>query len=444
MFHCTQCDHTQLKWSGQCPTCHAWNTFEEKAAASSPRIGQKKVIGKQKQVVALNPRSTAHTRLPIKSPELSGVLGGWLVRGSLTLLSGEPGIGKSTLTLELAHWCASEATPVLYISGEEGEEQIAGRAHRLWVNNPHIHFLHEEILENIMSTLEATSYPIVIIDSVSVLYSESHGGATGGTTQIRMIAETCMHYSKRTNTAMILIGHVTKDGDLAGPKTLEHLVDTVLFLEGDKYQSYRILRAMKNRFWATDAIGLFEMNEQWLQDLKNPAEWLLKTPAQVWSALTIAMEGNRPVIMEIEALTHTTKFPYPKRSARGITAQKIDLLLATIAKFGRINLDGDDVYVNVSHGLSVGEPAVDMAIAVAMLSSDSKKPLNHALFLWEISLTGMIKPVSHIEKRIEEAKKLGFTSIHTPKATLSKKSTTGIEIIQHDSVLSLVQWLRDK
>jgi len=382
-------------------------------------------------------------RLNVKSPELAGVLGGGLVRGSLTLLSGEPGIGKSTLTLELAHWCANKETPVLYISGEEGEEQIAGRAHRLGVNNPHIHFLHEEVLEDIMSTLEATPYPIVIIDSVSVLYAESLGGATGGVSQIRMIAETCMHYSKKTNTAMILIGHVTKDGDLAGPKTLEHLVDTVLFLEGDKYQSYRILRAMKNRFWPTDAIGLFEMNEQGLQDLKNPAESLLGTPAQVWSALTIAMEWNRPVIMEIEALTHSTKFPYPKRSARGVATQKIDLLLATIAKFGKINLDGDDVYINVSHGLSVWEPAVDLAIAAALLSSDSKKSLNHALFLGEISLTGAIKPVSNIERRIEEAKKLGFTSLHIPKAIISSKTTAWITVIQHDSILSLVQWIRN-
>lgn len=423
MFRCTQCSHTQLKWSGQCPTCSAWNTLEKQENISSVSRGsQKKVIGKKKEVVALNPRSTSHMRLAVKSPELSGVLGGGLVRGSLTLLSGEPGIGKSTLTLELAHWCASKETPVLYISGEEGEEQIAGRAHRLGVNNPHIHFLHEEVLEDIMSTLEATPYPIVIIDSVSVLYAESLGGATGGVSQIRMIAETCMHYSKKTNTAMILIGHVTKDGDLAGPKTLEHLVDTVLFLEGDKYQSYRILRAMKNRFGPTDAIGLFEMNENGLQDLKNPAESLLKTSAQVGAALTIAMEGNRPVVMEIEALTHSTKFPYPKRSARGVATQKIDLLLATIAKFGRINLDGDDVYINVSHGLSVGEPAVDLAIAAALLSSDSQKSLNHALFLGEISLTGAIKPVSNIEKRIEEAKKLGFTTLHIPQGKISPKT----------------------
>jgi len=411
---------------------------------SSGNIGkQKKIPGKRKEVVALNPRSTSHMKLAVKSPELSSVLGGWLVRWSLTLLSGEPGIGKSTLTLELAHWCASKETPVLYISGEEGEEQIAGRAHRLGVNNPHIHFLHEEVLEDIMSTLEATPYPIIIIDSVSVLYSQSLGGATGGVAQIRMIAETCMHYSKKTNTAMILIGHVTKDGDLAGPKTLEHLVDTVLFLEGDKYQSYRILRAMKNRFWPTDAIGLFEMNENGLQDLKNPAESLLKTSAQVGSALTIAMEWNRPVIMEIEALTHSTKFPYPKRSTRWIATQKIDLLLATIAKFGRINMDSDDVYINVSHGLSVGEPAVDLAIAAAMLSSDSKKSLNHALFLGEISLTGAIKPVAQLEKRIEEAKKLGFTTLHIPQAKISPKTTDWIIVIQHDSILSLVQWVRN-
>ena len=310
------------------------------------------------------------------------------------------------MTLQLAQWCATEKTPVLYVSGEEGEEQIAGRAHRLGVHNPHIHFLHGEFVEDVVATLQSSAHPIVIIDSVSVMYSNSQGGASGGMAQMRSIAETFMHFAKTTNTAVILIGHVTKDGDLAGPKTLEHLVDTVLFLEGDRYQSYRVLRAMKNRFGPTDAIGLFEMGEHGLLDLKNPAESILKTPSQIGSALTIAIEGNRPVIMEIEALTHSTRFPYPKRSARGISTQKIELLLAATAKFGRINLDSDDVYVNVSHGLSVGEPAVDLAIVAALLSSDQKKPLDHALFLGEISLTGVIKPVAHIEKRIEEAKKL--------------------------------------
>lgn len=222
---------------------------------------------------------------------------------------------------------------MLYVSGEEGEEQIAGRAHRLGVANDHIHFLHGEILEDIIATLQSHPYPIVIIDSISVMYSESQGGSSGGISQIRSITETFMHFAKTTNTAIILIGHVTKDGDLAGPKTLEHLVDTVLFLEGDRYQSYRILRAMKNRFGPTDAIGLFEMGEHGLLDLKNPVEGILKTPSQVGSALTLALEGNRPVIMEIEALTHSTRFPYPKRSARGISSQKIELLLATIAKF---------------------------------------------------------------------------------------------------------------
>jgi DNA repair protein RadA/Sms len=260
--------------------------------------------------------------------------------------------------------------------------------------------------------------------------------------QIRSIAETFMHFAKNTNTAVILIGHVTKDGDLAGPKTLEHLVDTVLFLEWDRYQSYRILRAMKNRFWPTDAIGLFEMGEFWLLDLKNPAEWILRTTPQTGAALTVALEGNRPVIMEIEALTHSTRYPYPKRSARGISSQKIELLLATIAKFGRVNLDSDDVYVNVSHGLSVGEPAVDLAIVAALLSSDQKKPLDHSLFLWEISLTGVIKPVAQLEKRLEEAKKLGFKTIHIPAVQSQFQTMKGLSIITHNSLVSLVEWVK--
>lgn len=440
MFICSHCHHAQLKWSGQCPQCGQWNTLLEQEEVKV--VGRQKVAGKKGDVVHLQPRSTSHTRLNVESVELASVLGGWLVRGSLTLLSGEPGIGKSTLTLQLAQWCATEKTPVLYVSGEEGEEQIAGRAHRLGVHNPHIHFLHGEVVEDVVATLQSSAHPIVIIDSVSVMYSNSQGGASGGMAQMRSIAETFMHFAKTTNTAVILIGHVTKDGDLAGPKTLEHLVDTVLFLEGDRYQSYRVLRAMKNRFGPTDAIGLFEMGEHGLLDLKNPAESILKTPSQIGSALTIAIEGNRPVIMEIEALTHSTRFPYPKRSARGISTQKIELLLAATAKFGRINLDSDDVYVNVSHGLSVGEPAVDLAIVAALLSSDQKKPLDHALFLGEISLTGVIKPVAHIEKRIEEAKKLWFQIIHIPASQSKFQNTKSVSIITHDSLASLVAWIK--
>ncbi len=440
MFSCTNCHHTQIKWSGQCPQCGQWNTLLEQESIKS--VWRIKVSGKKGEVVHLNPRSTSHTRIPVESVELSSVLWWWLVRGSLTLLSGEPGIGKSTLTLQLAEWCASEDTPVLYVSAEEGEEQIAWRAHRLGVENTHIHFFHGEVVEDIIATLQSTPYPIVIIDSVSVMYSHSQGGASGGMAQIRSIAETFMHFAKMTNTAVILIGHVTKDGDLAGPKTLEHLVDTVLFLEWDRYQTYRILRAMKNRFWPTDAIGLFEMWESGLLDLKNPAEGILKTASQVWAALTIALEGNRPVIMEIEALTHSTRFPYPKRSARGISTQKIELLLATIAKFWRINMDSDDVYVNVSHGLSVGEPAVDLAIVAALLSSDQKKPLDHALFLGEISLTGVIKPVAQLEKRLEEAKKLGFTTIHIPAVQSKYQTIKGLIIVTHSSLSSLVDWVK--
>lgn len=446
MFICSKCQYSQLRWSGQCSSCHEWNTLEEKndvSKVSTIRGASSVKKWQEKQINKLSPRSHSERRIPVKSVELQGVLGGGIVPGSLTLLSGEPWIGKSTLTLQLADWCATEKTPILYISGEEGEEQIAGRAHRLGINNPNIHFLHESILENILATLQSAHYPLVIIDSVSVLYAESLGGATGGTSQIRTIAEACMHYAKQTKTSIILIGHVTKDGDLAGPKTLEHLVDTVLFLEWDKYQSYRILRAMKNRFWPTDALGLFEMEEHGLHDLANPAENILSQSASIGSALTIWLEGNRPLVMEIEALTHSTKFPYPKRSARGISNQKIDLLLATIAKFGKINMDSDDVYINVSHGLSVGEPAVDLAIVAALLSSDLKKPLNHAIFLGEISLTGAIKPVSQIERRIEEAKKLGFQEVHIPAKSVKKK-IAGIKLIEHDSVLSVVNWIREQ
>ena len=440
MFSCTQCHHEQLKWSGQCPQCGQWNTLEEKEEIKI--TGKQKIAGKKSHITPLQPRSTSYNRMSVESAELAAVLGGGLVPWSLTLLSGEPGIGKSTLTLQLAQWCASEKTPVLYVSGEEGEEQIAGRAHRLGISNTFIHFSHGEVVEDIIATLQSSRHPIVIIDSVSVLYSASQGGASGGMAQLRSIAETFMHFAKNTNTAVILIWHVTKDGDLAGPKTLEHLVDTVLFLEGDRYQSYRILRAMKNRFGPTDAIGLFEMKESGLIDLKNPAENILTSPAQIGSALTIALEGNRPIVMEIESLTHSTRFPYPKRSARGISSQKIELILATITKFWRIKLDEDDVYVNISHGLSVGEPAVDLAVAASLLSSDQKKSLSHHLFFGEISLTGLIKPVAHIDRRMEEAKKLWFTTIHVPP-TFSKK-ITGITLIPHENISSLVKWIKEQ
>ncbi len=377
-------------------------------------------------------------RYPSSSGELDAVLGGGLSAGSLVLLSGEPGIGKSTLALQMSEWYASRDQQVLYISWEEHIGQISARAVRLGVNHTNISLLTESDWDSIFVTVERSTASIIIIDSLSVLSSSSIDGSPGSISQIRIMTEMCMHIAKKMQKSIILIGHVTKDGSIGGPKSLEHLVDVVLFLEWVRTENYRILRALKNRFGPTDSVGLFRMEEKWLIDLPNPGMEFIDSDGSVLSgsALTFTIEGNRPILIEIEALTTHTKFGYPKRSARGVAQGKLDLLIAVMSKFTSTKLEDYDVYLNIARGIQVSEPGVDLACIAAISSSKREKPLRKTIYLGEVSLTGVVKNVMFMDRRLMEAAKLWFTHAVIP-ASYEWKIPKGMECTKIKNVKEL-------
>ena len=409
MFICSSCSAVSAKWTGKCPTCNEWNTFVESTIQNSKKKVQTgKVLVTQS--IDLNHQDKGSDRYMSASTELDWVLGGWLSLGSLVLLSGEPGIGKSTLALQMSEWYASRDQKVLYISGEEHLGQISSRAHRLWVSHENISLLTDSEFDSIFSTIERSTANIVIIDSLSVLSSSSIDGSPGSISQIRIMTEMCMQLAKKLQKSIILIWHVTKDGSIGWPKSLEHLVDVVLFLEWIRTENYRILRALKNRFWPTDVVWLFRMEESWLIDLPNPWLEFIDPESSIlsWSALTFTIEWNRPILIEIEALTTYTKFGYPKRSARGINQWKLDLLIAVMTKFTKLDLESHDVYLNIARGIQSSEPWIDLACIAAISSSKKEKPLWKTIFLWEVSLTWVVKNVMLLDRRLSEAYKLWF------------------------------------
>ncbi len=450
MFICSNCQATSPKWTWKCPTCGEWNTFLE----SKPLNPKSKISGGKVLETSKIDTQLSHgwlERYQSASGELDSVLGGGLSAGSLVLLSGEPGIGKSTLALQMAEWYSKSEewrmkseksetieTQVLYVSGEEHLAQISARAHRLGVTSDRISIVTESDFDSIVATIERSTTRIVIIDSLSVLSSSSIEGSPGSVSQIRIMTEMCMNIAKKMHKSIILIGHVTKDGSIWGPKSLEHLVDVVLFLEWVRTENYRILRALKNRFGPTDNVWLFRMEENWLIDLANPGlEFIDPDNADLaGSALTFTIEGNRPLLVEIEALTTYTKFGYPKRSARGVSQGKLELLIAVMSKFTKINLESSDVYLNIARGLTLSEPGVDLACIAAISSSKKESPLWKTIYLGEVSLTGSLKPVYMLDRRLMEAAKLGFTYAVIP-ATYEWKIPKGMEVKRLKSVKDL-------
>lgn len=416
MFVCTQCSAQSPKWSGKCPNCGAWNTLSESEnPVKKSGISQWKILETKR--ITHGEKNAPMIRYHSQSSELDGVLGNGLIPGSLVLLSWEPGIGKSTLALQMAEWYARDGEKVLYISWEEHLAQIFSRAERLGVSSENIEFLTESDFDSIAQTIESSDTKIIILDSLSVLSSHSLEWSSGSISQIRLMTEVCMSIAKRLQKSIILIGHITKDGNIGGPKSLEHLVDVVLFLEWVRTENYRILRSLKNRFWPTDIVWLFRMEKNWLIDLPNPG---LEFVDSMWvdlagSALTFTMEGNRPILIEIEALTTYTKFGYPKRSSRGISQWKLELLIAVMSKYTNIKLESSDVYLNIARGLQVSEPGVDLACIAAIMSSKKTSPLQKTIYLWEVSLTGVVKNVFLLEKRLQEAMKLWFTHAIIPR-----------------------------
>lgn len=420
MYVCNNCWNESLKWAGQCSFCKEWNTlveFKESKIISTKSLWVKKTFTKISDTSVFE-----QEKIPTLSNEFNNLLWGWITKGSIILLSGEPWIGKSTLSLQIAHWIEWS---VVYISWEENESQIIARANRLWVKNEHILLLCENNLENILQSLQWTKNDLVIIDSISVLTSENVNGASWGINQIKETTEKLVEFWKNSQTTIILIWHVTKDGNLAWPKTLEHLVDTVLYFEGERYEDLRILRSFKNRFWSTGEIALFQMKETGLVDVSNPWwEFLSKenNDKTTGSSLSITMEWTRPLLVEIEWLAIYTKFGYPKRSTRWIAPQKLDLILAVLWKYSKINLDSFDAYINIVRWMKVNEPWIDVSICASIISSKIWKPIpRDTVFLWEISLTWRLKHCIHLEKRIKEALKLWFKNIIIPDVEVKEQ-----------------------
>ncbi len=424
MFICTDCGNESLTWKGQCDYCKAWNTLKE-FKESKLKWG-KSVKWTSWQAATLWNISDINkeadsVKIQTKSGEFNTVLGGGLVQWSIVLLSGEPGIGKSTLSLQLGGWIAED---IIYISWEETLSQISSRAKRLWVEWKNIGLLTENNLENILATLVKNTPKVVILDSISVMYSNEVNGTAGSIGQVRYITEKVVEYGKQNNITFVIIWHVTKDGSLAGPKTLEHMVDTVLFFEGDKFDNLRILRSLKNRFGSSSEIWLYKMWDLGLIDIPNPGlEFISDETDTIGSALSVTMEWTRPLVIETEALTTYSKFWYPKRSSRWINTSKLDLIIAVLWKYTPVKLENYDVYANISRWLSFSEPWLDLAIAASIISSKLWKALSKkTIFIGEISLTWKVKKVMFLERRVKEAVKMWFTEIYIPDCLWSLTS----------------------
>ncbi len=409
VFVCSSCGNESPKWLGKCPACNAWNTYYEEKIVKDKGTSQKRVTGSD--TVPLNHVETGkYERYHTGYDELDRVLGGGLVQGSLVLLGGEPGIGKSTLILQICDKIKVNG-PVLYVSGEESASQIKMRADRLQIANDNIFFLGETSIELIDESIEKVKPALVIIDSIQTMYSEELTAAPGSVSQVREATSKIMMMCKKQNITTIIIGHVTKDGAIAGPRVLEHMVDTVLYLEGERYFSYRVLRSVKNRFGSTNEIGLFEMRDVGMTEITNPSDIMIteREDNPSGSVIVASMEGTRPMLIEIQALLTPTAFGMPRRTGIGIDYNRLVLLMAVLEKRAGLPLSNQDAYVNVVSGIRLDEPATDLGIALAVASSYKNIPLPKDLVaIGEIGLTGEIRSVNAIEKRINEADRMGF------------------------------------
>ena len=418
VFVCSSCGYESAKWLGKCPACNEWNSFyEEKASSVVNNLSmgnmKKSIPKKFKEIEGIE---VARTSTGIG--ELDRVLGGGLVKGSLVLVGGEPGIGKSTLILELCDKVQGEGK-VLYVSGEESAEQVKIRADRLNIDNDELIFLGETNIDNIQDVILSINPKLVIIDSIQTMYSEEITSAAGTVSQVREITARIMRMCKDNGITTIIIGHVTKDGNIAGPRVLEHMVDTVLYIEGERYFSYRILRSVKNRFGSTNEVGMFEMKNEGMVEITNPSSILIseKEDNPAGSVIVASIEGTRPLLIELQALTTPSVFGIPKRTANGIDYNRLAVLIAVIEKRAGITLGTQDVYLNVVSGIKITEPAIDLGIIIACASSYRNISIpQDVVVIGEVGLTGEIRAVNMIEKRIKEAEKLGFKKCVIPES----------------------------
>lgn len=444
-FECSECGYQTPKWIGKCPSCGTWESFSEVQAISSSRSQRTASNSPGGTVQKLRDISTDNDyRILTGIEELDRVLGGGIVPGSLVLVGGDPGIGKSTLMLQM---CNNLKNP-LYVTGEESLPQIKVRAARLANINMDIDIMSESCVEKINTTILASDAPIVIIDSIQSIFSERAESTPGSVMQVRECASLLMQTAKSTNKSIIMIGHVTKDGTIAGPKILEHMVDTVLQFEGDKMHSYRILRALKNRYGSTNEIGIFEMQAKGMREVKNPSELFLakKIIEESGIAITTSMEGSRPILLEVQALVTPSSYGVPQRISNGFDQRRLQMILSVLEKRLGLAFRQFDVFVNIAGGLYITDPAVDLALSMALVSSLKDIPLKtDSVFIGEVGLTGEIRQVSSIEQRINEAIKLGFTQIYAPDnpfelSEKNKKRSFSINVIERIS-LALTQIL---
>jgi len=417
-FVCQQCGKQSPKWLGRCPDCGTWNSFVEttvspyRAAYSRPALK-----GNKPQELSTVERSTL-SRLSLGFSEINRVLGGGLVPGSVVLIAGEPGIGKSTLLLQASAMIAKDKRPTGYISGEESVSQVKLRAERLSIDGEGLFFLSEADIAIIMEHLDQISPKLVVIDSIQTMYLEDISGMPGSISQVRECASRIMRWAKENNVPVLLTGHVTKDGSIAGPGTLEHIVDVVLYFEGEPFGSYRMLRGIKNRFGSTNEVGLFEMGNSGLVEVDNPSQALLSrhTDATVGSVVVPTLEGSRPLLVELQALTTPNNFGPPRRIANGVDFNRLLLIIAVLTKRAGLRLFNQDVIVNVTGGLRLNEPAIDLGIALAIASSFSDRvPISGSIVLGEIGLNGELRTVPQVERRIAEAARLGFKTCLLPR-----------------------------
>ena len=417
IFVCNECGYESVKWMGKCPACNSWNTFFEQKVEKITENGVKKIKERNEPRALNSYKGQEVSRISTGFGELDRVLGGGIVKGSLILLGGEPGIGKSTLILELCDKIKGEGK-VLYVSGEESAEQIKLRADRLGINNDDILFLGETDIDIVKENIEELQPKLVIIDSIQTMYSEELSAAAGSVSQVREITSQIMRVCKQKQITTIIIGHVTKDGTIAGPRVLEHMVDTVLYLEGERYFSYRILRGVKNRFGSTNEIGMFEMKGEGLVEIKNPSEILIseRDDNPSGSCIVASMEGTRPMLIELQALTTLSVFGIPKRTANGLDYNRLAVLIAVLEKRANLQIGGQDIYVNVVSGIRLNEPSIDLGIVCVCASSFKNIPIpKDTVIMGEVGLTGEVRRINMIEKRLKEAEKLGFKRCIIPE-----------------------------
>ncbi len=437
-YICSNCGYESLRWIGKCPTCDNWNTFTEEFVEDK-KSTKRKFSGEVNVTKLSTLVPEIEDRIKTNIEEFDRVLGGGLMPGSVVLIGGDPGIGKSTLVMQAASKIKGD---VLYVTGEESANQINMRARRLGVKSETISIMTETDLDIILNAIERTDPNVVIVDSIQTTYKSNFDNAPGTITQIRECTVELMQYAKKKHCAVILVGHVTKEGMIAGPKVLEHVVDTVLQFEGERSYSYRILRAQKNRFGSTNEIGIFEMHDNGLKEVVNPSEIFLseREKQSTGSVVTSTMEGTRPILLEVQALVTPSAYGNPQRVATGFDYRRLSILLAVLEKRANLKLSAQNVFLNIAGGIRIDEPAVDLAICCAIASSFTERMAkNDTVVIGEVGLGGEVRSINHIEKRIQEAAKLGFKRVIVPSNNVKALNKYSLEIVAADSVITCLK-----